>query len=59
MADRFRISNAWDQSLPGYKLAVPTLLHHAGLPQGFFQPEKIFATMSANFYHFAQRLFKE
>src|SRR5437867_2489485 len=44
MNDRFRISTLWAQRFREQKLALSALLRLAGLPAGFFQQEKIYAT---------------
>lgn len=44
MTDRFRISSLLAPRLVEHKIALPALLQRAGLPAGFFQPEKIYAT---------------
>jgi AraC-like DNA-binding protein len=49
MNDRFRISSLWAQRFTEHKLALPALLRLAGLPAGFFQQEKIYAT-TAEFF---------
>jgi len=49
MNDRFRISSLWAQRLTERKLTLPTLLRLAGLPAGFFQQDKIYATTAELF----------
>jgi len=44
MIDRFRISSQLALRLAESKISLPALLQRAGLPPGFFQQEKIFAT---------------
>jgi AraC-like DNA-binding protein len=49
MNDRFRISSLLAERLKEHKLALPALLRLAGLPAGFFQQEKIYATTAELF----------
>jgi AraC-like DNA-binding protein len=49
MNDRFRISSLLAGRLAEHKIALPTLLRRAGLPAGFFQQEKIYATTTELF----------
>ena len=49
MNDRFRISSLLAERLAEHKVALPTLLRRAGLPAGFFQQEKIYATTAELF----------
>jgi AraC-like DNA-binding protein len=49
MTDRFRMSRTWAQRLAEQKIALPAVLHRAGLPAGFFRQEKIFITTSELF----------
>lgn len=49
MNDRFRISSLWPQRFTEQNLALPALLQRAGLPAGFFQQEKVYAT-TAEFF---------
>src|SRR5882672_1654495 len=49
MNDRFRISSLWAQRFAEQKLPLPELLRLAGLPAGFFQQDKIYAT-TAEFF---------
>jgi hypothetical protein len=49
MNDRFRISSLLAGRLAEHKLALPALLRRAGLPTGFFQQEKIYATTAELF----------
>ena len=49
MNDRFRISSLLAGRLAEHKIALPTLLRRAGLPAGFFQQEKIYATTAELF----------
>jgi AraC-like DNA-binding protein len=49
MTDRFRISSLLAPRLAEHKLALPALLQRAGLPAGFFQQEKIYATTAELF----------
>jgi AraC-like DNA-binding protein len=49
MNDRFRISSLLAERLAEHKVALPPLLRRAGLPAGFFQQEKIYATTAELF----------
>src|SRR5689334_12804167 len=49
MNDRFRISSLLAERLKEQRLALPALLRTAGLPAGFFQQEKIYATTAELF----------
>jgi len=49
MNDHFRISSLWPQRLTEHKFALPALLQRAGLPAGFFQQERIYATTAELF----------
>lgn len=49
MIDRFRISSLVPPRLVENKLSLPVLLQRAGLPPGFFQQEKIYATTAELF----------
>jgi AraC-like DNA-binding protein len=49
MTDRFKISSLLAPRLAEHKLALPALLRQAGLPAGFFQQEKIYATTTELF----------
>ena len=49
MSDRFRISSLLPPRLVEHKFSLPALLQRAGLPAGFFQQEKIFATTAELF----------
>lgn len=49
MTDRFRISSLLAPRLAEHKLALPALLRRVGLPAGFFQREKIYATTAELF----------
>lgn len=49
MNNQFRISSLLPGRLAEHQLAVPTLLRLAGLPAGFFQREKIYATTAELF----------
>ncbi len=49
MTDRFRISSLLAPRLAEHKLALPALLRRAGLPAGFFQQGKIYATTAELF----------
>ena len=44
MTDRFRISSLLAPRLAEHKISLAALLQRAGLPAGFFQQEKIYAT---------------
>jgi AraC-like DNA-binding protein len=49
MNDRFRISSLLAGRLTEHKLPLPALLRRAGLPAGFFQQEKTYATTAELF----------
>lgn len=49
MNDRFKVSSLLARRLTERKLALPAVLQRAGLPPGFFQQEKIFATTAELF----------
>lgn len=49
MNDRFRISNLLSGRLAELGLVLPALLRQAGLPLGFFQQEKIYASTAELF----------
>ena len=49
MIDRFRISSLLARRLAENKFSLPALLQRAGLPPGFFQQEKIYATTAELF----------
>src|SRR6266566_9328340 len=49
MNDQFRISSLLAARLTEHKLALPVLLRLAGLPPGFFQREKVYATTAELF----------
>jgi len=49
MTDRFLISSLLATRLAEHKIAFSTLLQRAGLPTGFFQQEKIYATTAELF----------
>ncbi|HTR40613.1 MAG TPA: AraC family transcriptional regulator ligand-binding domain-containing protein [Pseudomonadales bacterium] len=49
MSDRFRISSLLAPRLAEHKISLPVLLQRAGLPAGFFQQEKIYATTAELF----------
>jgi AraC-like DNA-binding protein len=49
MIDQFRIPNGAAQGLAERNLPLPTLLQRAGLPPGFFEGEKTYATTSEFF----------
>jgi AraC-like DNA-binding protein len=49
MTDRFRISSLLATRLAEHKIALSALLQRAGLPTGFFQQEKIYATTAELF----------
>ena len=43
-SDRFKVSSLWLTRLAEHRIAVPVVLRRAGLPDHFFQQEKIYAT---------------
>jgi AraC-like DNA-binding protein len=49
MNDRFRVSSLLAQRLAERQLPLPAVLQQAGLPAGFFQQEKIYATTAELF----------
>lgn len=49
MTDRFRVSGLLAQRLAEHKIALSALLQRSGLPPGFFQQEKIYATTAELF----------
>ena len=49
MNDRFRISRLMAERLAEHKLSLPALARLAGLPAGFFQVDKVYAT-TAEFF---------
>ena len=49
MSDRFRVPGLLAQRLRELKLSLPAVLASAGLPAGFFQQEKIFASIGELF----------
>jgi AraC-like DNA-binding protein len=49
MTDRFRVSSQLAPRLTEHKLALSAVLQRAGLPVGFFQQEKIYATTAELF----------
>jgi AraC-like DNA-binding protein len=49
MNDRFKVSGLLAGRLAGHKIALPSLLRRAGLPEGFFQQEKIYVTTTELF----------
>jgi hypothetical protein len=49
MTDRFRVSSLLAPRLVEHKIALSALLQCAGLPPGFFQQEKIYATTAGLF----------
>jgi AraC-like DNA-binding protein len=48
-SDRFRVSRLWATRLREHQVSVPDVLRRAGLPAGFFQQEKIYATTAELF----------
>lgn len=48
-SDRFKVSSIWLARLGEHQLSVPAVLRRAGLPAGFFQQEKIYATTAELF----------
>jgi AraC-like DNA-binding protein len=44
MSNRFRVSSLLAGKLDGQKVSLPAVIRLAGLPDGFFQQEKIFVT---------------
>ncbi len=49
MTDRFKISRLLPPRLVEHRLSLPDLLRQAGLPEGFFGQEKIYATTAELF----------
>lgn len=49
MMDRFRISSLLPLRLAEHQFSLPALLQRAGLPQGFFREQKIYATTAELF----------
>lgn len=49
MTDRFLLPRAWGQRLAEFDLPLPALLRRAGLPEVFFQQEKVYATTAQVF----------
>jgi AraC-like DNA-binding protein len=49
MSDRFHLPRAWPERLTEFKIPLPALLRRAGLPEVFFQQEKIYATTAQVF----------
>ncbi|MBU6410390.1 MAG: AraC family transcriptional regulator ligand-binding domain-containing protein [Verrucomicrobia bacterium] len=49
MTDRFRVSSLLAPRLAEHKIALSALLQRAGLPSGFFQQDKIYATTAELF----------
>lgn len=48
-SDRFKVSSIWLTRLGEHRISVPAVLRRAGLPAGFFQQEKIYATTAELF----------
>jgi AraC-like DNA-binding protein len=48
-SDRFKVSSLLARRLGEHKLSAPDVLRRAGLPAGFFQQEKIYATTAELF----------
>jgi AraC-like DNA-binding protein len=48
-SDRFKVSSLLARRLGEHKLSAPAVLSRAGLPAGFFQQEKIYATTAELF----------
>jgi AraC-like DNA-binding protein len=48
-SDRFKVSSIWLTRLGEHQISVPAVLRRAGLPAGFFQQEKIYATTAELF----------
>lgn len=48
-SDRFKVSRIWLTRLDEHRISVPAVLRRAGLPAGFFQQEKIYATTAELF----------
>ena len=49
MTDQFRISPLLPGQLAEHRISMPNVLRRAGLPAGFFQQEKVYATTSELF----------
>ena len=49
MSDRFHLPSAWPERLAEFKIPLSALLRRAGLPELFFQQEKIYATTAQVF----------
>jgi AraC-like DNA-binding protein len=49
MSDRFKVSPLLAGRLGELRISLPAVLHHAGLPPGFFQQEKIYVS-TAEFF---------
>lgn len=49
MIDRFRITKGWAERLAAEKIAIPVMLHRAGLPEALFAQEKIYLTTAQLF----------
>jgi hypothetical protein len=49
MSDRFKVSGLLARRLGEGRVSVPAVLQRAGLPAGFFQQEKIYATTAELF----------
>ncbi len=49
MSDRFKVSSLWATRLGEHEISVSAVLRRAGLPAGFFQQEKIYATTAELF----------
>ncbi len=48
-SDRFKFSSLWAVRLREHQVSVPAVLRRAGLPEGFFQQEKIYVTTAELF----------
>jgi AraC-like DNA-binding protein len=48
-SDKFKVSSLLTRRLGEHKLSAPDVLRRAGLPAGFFQQEKIYATTAELF----------
>src|SRR5512138_886815 len=48
-SDRFKVSSTWVTRLGEHQISVPAVLRRAGLPDAFFQQEKIYATTAELF----------
>src|SRR2546430_3855146 len=49
MSNQFKVSNLWAQRLQEHHISLPAVLRRAGLPEGFFQQEKIYVTTAELF----------